>query len=330
MEYPDDVMYAVAERALGEWNLGAAKIALISRSENVVFRVDVEDGRRYALRVHRPGYHTLAELESEQMWTAALNQAGIGAPLAQRTRAGDHYAAVGVPGTRGIRCVGLVPWFDGVRLDEQIEGAPDPATRDAYFEKLGRLMAAMHDQALDWRPPAPFQRHSLDADGFMGEAPFWGRFWEIPQLTSEQREILADARARLHARLSGYDKNRGTYSMIHADLRASNVLTLGDQLQVIDFDDAGFGWHQYDMAVVLFDYAIAPDLEAIRDALIRGYRSRRAISEEDLELLPLFLLIRALASLGWLNDRPEVELYRLLPSLIEFSCSQARSFFRAG
>jgi len=321
-------MHAVAERALGEWNLGVAKIELISRSENVVFRVDVEDDRPYALRVHRPGYHTLAELESEQMWTAALNQAGIGAPLARKTRAGDHYAAVGIPGTREVRYVGLVPWFDGVRLDDRIEGAPDEATRDSYFEKLGRLMAAMHDQALGWRLPARFQRHSLDADGFMGEAPFWGRFWEIPQLTSEQREILADARARIHARLSAYDKNRGNYSMIHADLRTANVLTMGDQLQVIDFDDAGFGWHQYDMAVVLFDYSIGPDFEAVRDALIRGYRSRRAISEEDLELLPLFLLIRTLASLGWLNDRPEVGLYRLLPSLIEVSCSQARLFLQ--
>jgi Ser/Thr protein kinase RdoA (MazF antagonist) len=329
MEYPDDVMRAVAERALGEWDLGTAKIQLISRSENVVFRVDAEDDRPYALRVHRAGYHTLAELESEQMWTAALNEAGIGAPLAERTRAGDQYAAVGVPGTQEVRYVGLVPWFDGVRLDEQIEGASDAATRDSYFETLGRLMAAMHDQALDWQLPARFQRHSLDADGFMGEAPFWGRFWDVPQLTSEQRETLVDARARIHARLSECDKDHGTYSVIHADLRASNVLAMGDQLQVIDFDDAGFGWHQYDMAVVLFDYSIGPDFEAVRDALIRGYRSRRAISEEDLELLPLFLLIRALASLGWLNDRPEVDLYRLLPSLIELSCSRARSFLQA-
>jgi len=47
-----------------------------------VFRVDSEDGRAYALRVHRPGYHTLAELESEPHWTAALNEAGhAGTPI---------------------------------------------------------------------------------------------------------------------------------------------------------------------------------------------------------------------------------------------------------
>ena len=53
-----------------------------------------------------------------------------------------------------------------------IEKAPDEASRDSYFERLGRVMATMHDQATAWQPPSQFQRHSLDADGFMGEAPF--------------------------------------------------------------------------------------------------------------------------------------------------------------
>jgi Ser/Thr protein kinase RdoA (MazF antagonist) len=125
--------------------------------------------------------------------------------------------------------------------------------------------------------------------------------------------------------LSEYGKDRGSYSMIHADLHPRNVLECGDQLHVIDFDDAGFGWHQYDIAVALFDHVMNPDFEAIHDALIAGYRSQRPVSDEALELLPLFLLIRALASLGWLNDRPEVDLYRFLPALIAHSCTQVRA-----
>ena len=87
MEYPDDVMRTVAEQALEEWDLGGARLSLAARSENVVFRVDSEGGRSWALRIHRPGYHTLLELESEPLWIAALNEAGIGAPVAERTRA---------------------------------------------------------------------------------------------------------------------------------------------------------------------------------------------------------------------------------------------------
>jgi Ser/Thr protein kinase RdoA (MazF antagonist) len=325
MEYPDDVIRAVADRALQEWELGTAKLTLVSRSENVVFRVDAEDGRAYALRVHRPGYHTLAELESEPIWTAALNEAGIGAPVAERTRAGGHYAVVGVPGTEETRHVGLLPWFEGVALTEMIERAQDDASRDSHFEQLGRLMAEMHNQASAWQPPSGFQRHSLDVDGFTGEAPFWGRFWDIPQLTAEQHQTLVEARDWIRARLSEYGKDGRTYSVIHADLRSANVLVRDDRVHVIDFDDAGFGWHQYDMAALLFDYATSTSYEPIRDALLRGYQSRRSISDQDVALLPLFLVVRMLASLAWLNGRPEVDLYQFLPRLIELACSRARA-----
>ena len=97
--------------------MGAAKVELVSRSENVVFRVDAEDGRPTRCACIAPAITRLAELESEPLWTAALNEAGIGAPVAERTRAGDHYAVVGVPGTQEVRHVGLVPWFEGVPLD---------------------------------------------------------------------------------------------------------------------------------------------------------------------------------------------------------------------
>jgi Ser/Thr protein kinase RdoA (MazF antagonist) len=325
VEYPDAVIRRVAEQALLEWDLDVAELALVSRRENVVFRVVAKSGESYALRVHRPGYHTLAELESEPLWTAALNAVGVGAPVAEKTRAGEHYAVVGVPGTDEVRHVGVIPWFEGVPLRELNEQSADAGGRTAHFEQLGRLMATMHNQATDWQPPRQFERHSLDADGLMGEAPFWGRFWEISELTPAQRELLARARRVLHARLSEYGKSRGTYSMIHADLHPGNVLVAGERLHVIDFDDAGFGWHQYDMAVALFDDMLHPDYDAIRDALIAGYRSQRALSDEAVALLPQFLLVRMLAGLGWLHDRPEVELYQLMPVLIELGCSRAEA-----
>jgi Ser/Thr protein kinase RdoA (MazF antagonist) len=212
-----------------------------------------------------------------------------------------------------------------VSLNEMIDKAADDADRGSHFARLGRLIATMHDQAVDWRPPSHFDRHSLDADGFVGEAPFWGRFWDIAELTVEQRQTLIEARDWIRAQLSEYGKDRGTYSMIHADLHSANVLVHGDRVHVIDFDDAGFGWHQYDLAVALFDYATSPDYWPARDALIAGYRSQRLISEEDLALLPLFMLVRTVASLGWLNDRPEVDLYKFMPGLVELGCTRART-----
>ncbi len=324
-EYADDVMQGVADRALGEWALPGASAELVARSENVVFRVDAGT-RSYVLRIHRPGYHTLAELESEQLWTQALNVAGVHAPVGQPTRDGSHYAVVAVPGTDEVRHVGLSPWFDGIPLETLIEEASDEATRSGHFAQLGGLIAAMHNQAVEWSVPETFERHALDADGFFGESPFWGQFWSVPELSAAQGELLARARRRLCEWVVDYGKDPRTYSVIHADLHARNVLASDGRLHVIDFDDAGYGWHLYDLAVALWDYQDSSTFRAVRDPLIDGYRSQRALADDEIARLPMFLIIRGLVSIGWLSHRPEVDLHALLPALIEAECERAETF----
>ena len=108
----DDDLRAIAERALPHWGLEPERLELISRSENTVFRLDMPDGRAYALRVHRPGYHTFQELESELLWTQALNDAGIHVPVGRRTLDGPGYATIRLPMGRPAGSSG---WSTGSR-----------------------------------------------------------------------------------------------------------------------------------------------------------------------------------------------------------------------
>ena len=313
----------IAERALDEWDICAVQLELISISENTVFRLHTDAGETYVLRIHRPGYHTLAELNSEQQWTAALKRAGIGVPLPRLTLGGHGYATIPVPGCREFRHVGIVEWFEGVTLSSIMAQAPDMQTLARHFEQLGRIAARIHNQAVSWEIPEGFQRHAFDADGFMGDAPFWGPFWVLPELKAAEREHILNARRAIHRVLSDYSKEGGTYSLIHADLHPHNLLVNGDQLHVIDFDDSGFGWHQYEIAVALDAYRKPPHFEVARDALIAGYRSERPISDAAIELLPIFLLIRSLALLGWLHERPEHNRGDRVRNLIQSACRQA-------
>ena len=315
----------IAERALDEWNLRVTQIELISISENSVFRVDTDSGAPYVLRIHRPGYHTLAELNSEQQWTAALKQAGIGVPLPRLTRTGLGYATIPVPGSTETRYVGIVEWFEGVTLSSLMAQTPDMQTLALHFNQLGQIAARIHNQAVSWLVPEGFQRHAFDADGFMGDAPFWGPFWVLPELKAAEREHILKARRAIHRVLSDYGKEGGTYSLIHADLHPDNLLINGDQLHVIDFDDSGFGWHQYELAVALDAYRNPPHFEVARDALIAGYRLERPLSDEAIELLPMFLLIRSLALLGWLHERPEHNKGDRVRNLIQSACRQAEA-----
>lgn len=315
----------VAARALDEWDLQVGLLELVSRSENVVFRVETTDKQIFALRIHRPGYHTLSELNSEQAWSRALNEADVIAPLARPTRSGKDISRVTVPDSDEMRHVSLVQWLDGARLDDRLEAAADDGATAAYYEQLGGVMARIHNQAVAWCLPAGFERHAWDADGFMGESPFWGPFWELEQLTAQQCELLLDARESLYRRLCERRKDDGTYSMIHADLHAANVLVSGDRLHVIDLDDAGFGWHPYELAVALFHYGSKSGYEAIRDALVAGYRAERSLSDEIVVLLPMFELIRGLTLLGWYHGRPEID-QAGVPGLIRRVCRDAEGY----
>jgi len=84
--------------------------------------------------------------------------------------------------------------------------------------------------------------------------------------------MLFGMREQLHAALTRYGKPARTFSLIHADLHPRNVLIDGAHAAVIDFDDSGFGWHQYELAVTLVAYQEHPDFVMFRDACIAGYR----------------------------------------------------------
>ena len=117
---------------------------------------------------------------------------------------------------------------------------------------------------------------------------------------------MLDTRARLHTALARLDRLRCVYSMIHADMHPGNVLVDGDRLTVIDFDDAAWGWHAYDIAVALVHQQDGPNLAALERAYVAGYRSVRPISDQVLMSVPMFRLVRGLAQIGWYHQRPEL------------------------
>lgn len=323
-----EAAYAPAARqALTAFGVVPADLCFVHHSENVTFRVtDARDGSRLVLRLHRPWYHDIEALRSERLWTNALIQAGVAAPEPRLTLDGKDYVQVDVPAIRERRWVGLARWVDGEMLADVVARETEPAARARHFAQLGAMIARMHNQATGWTPPAAFKRHSLDADGLMGSNPFWGPFWDHAIFSTAERRMLLDKRDMLHAALLRYGMSARTYSLIHADLHPRNVVVDGTRAAVIDFDDTGYGWHLYDLAVALVSYQDHPDFPAFPDACIRGYRSVRSIDDQDLALLPMFLLIRDMVQIGWFHQRPELPRSAMLARLKDRVCETAARF----
>ena len=324
---PDSAWLDAASRAVEQWDIDLESIEEVSRSENVVFRVQARNGELFVLRMHRPGYHSYEQLVSEQTWTAALVAAGVDVPIAKATRDGHPYGVVDVDGER--RWVGVLEWVEGKTMQSLIEKSSDPQDIALRFEQLGGILARMHNQAADWQAPAGFARHAVDADGLMGERPFWGPFWRSSVLSEAKQKEFAALRLRIYSLLQALPAGKDCYTLIHADLHPGNVVVNDQRLHVIDFDDAGFGWHAYDFAVALKNFQAHPEFASFQRALTSGYRRSRSLGDDSVALIPLFLLVRALASIGWVDARPELGYREYEMDLVNYVDTQAEKVLAA-
>lgn len=322
-EQQTERLAALGAAALAHWPFGDCTLRAIKVRENAVLEARTADGTRYALRIHRAGYHTDAELNSELQWMRALQQSGFDVPEIVPDRSGALYRSQSHAGVPEPRQVDVFAWIEGRQLGS-VEGNldGDPAALAATFETVGRLAARLHNQATAWSPPPGFTRHSWDAAGLVGEQPFWGRFWELAALSAAQRELLVRARDRLRVELAALPRTPATYGLIHADFAPENLLVDGERIRLLDFDDAGWGWHGFELATTLYFHYGQPYYASIRDATVAGYRRERGFADAELARLPMFLAARSTTYLGWVHTRSETETAReLTPMLIDLACT---------
>jgi Ser/Thr protein kinase RdoA (MazF antagonist) len=302
-----EISYTKAAReALTHFPIEAEGIDLVTHSENVTFRVTVRGGDKdYVLRLHRPGYNSIEELESEREWIVALKETGVAVQDSLETREGGFYTLVDIPGVTENRYAGMTTWQEGKPLGEFLDTCTDETEKQRIFRRFGEIAASFHNQSTSWVPPAGFTRRRLDLDALLGESPFWGRFWEHAELNASEQELLLQARASTRSAIEAYGETPNNFSLIHADFTPDNMIYNDGELAVIDFDDSAYGWHMYDIASALIECEHDEGGGALQAAFLDGYRQHRRLESRDLKMLPDFLLVRGMAIIGWFHQRPE-------------------------
>ena len=182
---------ALAELADAALALCAARAAgrarLINLSENATYAVDgAADGRRYALRIHREGYHSREAIASELAWAEALRDAGVVVtPNPVPGRDGAIIQAMAHPTMARPRNIVLFDWEAGAEpgIGDDLAGP---------FETLGAVTARMHRHARAWRRPAGFERLTWDFETSLGDtAPHWGRWRDGMGLDPAKEALFA-------------------------------------------------------------------------------------------------------------------------------------------
>ena len=95
--------------------------------------------------------------------------------------------------------------------------------------------------------------------------------------------------------------------MIHADIRLANLIITENNTRLIDFDDCGLGWFMYDFAAGISFIEDDPQIPALKEAWLRGYRKKRNLTKRDENEIDTFIMMRRLALLAWIGSHIEVD-----------------------
>jgi len=294
----------LAASALRHYELGApGEPTLINLSENATYRVeDAGSGRRWALRVHREGYHSTNAIASELAWLQALRRDGVvTTPVPVPGRDGQLIQQASHPAMRAPRNVVLFEW----------EAGEEPSEKDRLIEKfevLGGVTARMHLHSQGWVRPAGFERLTWDFDTSLGERPHWGRWRDGMGLDAAKEALFGRAVAAIGRRLERFGKGAERFGLIHCDMRLANLLVDGDLVKVIDFDDCGFSWHLYDAATAVSFFEHAPHVPDLMAAWVAGYRKAHHLPAEEEAEIPTFVMLRRMLLVAWIGSHAETEL----------------------
>lgn len=291
----------LANGSLGLWPTPeGAHARLINISENATYLVEGSGGYRSILRVHREDYHTERAIECELAWMDALNRDNcVVTPDVIAGRDGHAVQRGELPGRLNERFMVMFEFVEGEQPDESQDLA-------GPFEELGEMAAMTHNHSIAWPRPEPFERLVWDIDAIYGADATWGNWRDGPGVGAPVRDVLERVERTVRDRLTGFGKGPERYGLIHADMRLANLLINAGSPRLIDFDDCGFGWFLYDFAAGISFIEDDPQIPAMRDAWVRGYRKHRAMSDDEEREIDSFIMLRRMALLAWIGSHIDV------------------------
>jgi Ser/Thr protein kinase RdoA (MazF antagonist) len=276
----------LAEAALTAYDVPVARLTPLGRGLNTTFRVDGADGGRYVLRVQRPDGPAVAQVRSELAWLAALRrETDLVVPQPVPTRDRELVTVVADPAVPEPRTCVLCRWVEGRFVDERL-GPPQLYALGEFTARLqlhGARMNGLDRGRVD--DLTDFGRSQVNgfSDVVLDRA--------VERAGGDGQVRAAVERARAVRAELGFGAD--VFGLVHGDLHQENYLFHRGGVRAIGFDGCGFGHYAYDLAVTLSELAHLPQREALREALLDGYRSiRPAAATTDPGVLAAFVALR--------------------------------------
>jgi Ser/Thr protein kinase RdoA (MazF antagonist) len=293
----------LANAALVDYGLRGAHLCFLQYSENITYRVEMPGTvhpsddtnpyvpNRYVLRIHAMG--DVESITSELTWLAALSRAtDIPVPAPISTPDSKLLTTIVTPGIPNGRVVSLMRWLDGKRLHK--------GQRPKHLHALGQVVAHLHNFSASWQPPGDFNRPHWDWDSMLGGSMFRHSMRALVKtIPSKFRGPFQTVSQEAKCVMDSLGKGLDAYGLTHADLYPENVLYKAGKAFPIDYEDCGFGYWIWDIALALSPWAWEHEWEQMRDAFQEGYGQIRALPKAQWAQLDFFVAAQFATMVIW-------------------------------
>ena len=292
----------LAEMALREYGFSNAKLTFLHYEGNLIFRVDTLEGfqghhekdiyleNRYVMRILTTS--NFEGVESEMTFLDAMRKANLPVPEPVPMLDGKLLKTITTPDVPNGKIVSLMRWIDGRKLTKGFH--------PAHFKLLGQMMARLHQFSANWQPPGEFERPIWDWEGQLG-----GRYFDDPieelvdSMPKRFQEPFKIISGRAREVMQELGQGSDAYGLIHSDLYPENVLFKAGEILPIDFEDCGYGYWIWDLAVPLSVSPWTAEWIHMRDALLDGYLKIRTLPDVQLKHLDLFTATNCATMVLW-------------------------------
>jgi Ser/Thr protein kinase RdoA (MazF antagonist) len=258
----------IVDKIAARWFKGGVDARVLRASANFVVVIKADD-RKYFLRFNHSSERTTGFIAAELEYIIHLRGRGVNANVPIKSLKGNYIESVETE--MGVfHCV-VFEGLPGVQIESEeldLDG----------FERWGTALGELHEASDGYRDP---------------RIPSWKDHAEFIRETVTEPIILKELEA-LEKRLESLPVG-DNYGVSHYDFEQDNLFWDNGVPGILDFDDLVYFWHTCDIANALQDLhhrtsnEYDPEDPRIQ-AFIKGYRSNKRITDEDLQTIPLVIL----------------------------------------
>ncbi|WP_340007520.1 phosphotransferase [Paenibacillus sp. FSL K6-0276] len=267
------------------------KCRLFYRGLHDIYKV-VTDNKEYFFKVYRQGIRSMEEIQAEIDLLNHLKSSGIETVFPVIKRDGNFVSKFNT--VNGIR-YGVMYTSVGIYEFNQIEETTE------LNESLGSYIASIHN-AWD-KCDNGINRWNLDADSFIDRSMNAIRQFSI--IYDFDIDFLEEVSKNVKRKLEGLTLEKPQYGVCHGDLYGGNIrIDANNNPNLFDFDFCGNGWRAYDISMYAFPFGMGCDetklkkREQRKNQFLNGYNKVRAMSENEINSISLFIPFRRIFNIG--------------------------------